>query len=257
MPRFAGKVVVVTGGGGGIGGATCRRFAREGAKVAVFDLNLEAAEQGRGSDRAGRAAVAAGVRLRHHRPRRASTRRSTHAEDEARPDRRARQQRRLGRFPPLHQDRARAVGQADRRSISSGALHMHHAVLPGMAARKRAASSTSRRTRRASAPRARRSTRPARAAWCLLQDHRARACAARRHRQRGLSRADRHRALRRIQGGRRQSREADGGFHPLDPARPHRPAGRPAWRDPVLRQRRGGFVTGQVLSVSGGLTMAG
>jgi 2-hydroxycyclohexanecarboxyl-CoA dehydrogenase len=43
MPRFAGKVVVVTGGGGGIGGATCRRFAREGAKVAVFDLNLDAA----------------------------------------------------------------------------------------------------------------------------------------------------------------------------------------------------------------------
>ena len=45
MLRFAGKVVVVTGGGGGIGGATCRSFAREGAKVAVFDLNRDAANK--------------------------------------------------------------------------------------------------------------------------------------------------------------------------------------------------------------------
>lgn len=36
------KVVVVTGGGGGIGGATCRRFSEEGAKVAVFDVNAAA-----------------------------------------------------------------------------------------------------------------------------------------------------------------------------------------------------------------------
>ena len=39
------KVVVVTGGGGGIGGATCSRFAAEGAKVAVFDMNLESAQK--------------------------------------------------------------------------------------------------------------------------------------------------------------------------------------------------------------------
>jgi len=39
------KVVVVTGGGGGIGGATCRRFAEEGAKVAVFDIDMAAAER--------------------------------------------------------------------------------------------------------------------------------------------------------------------------------------------------------------------
>ena len=37
MGRFDGKTVVVTGGGGGIGGALCREFAAEGARVAVLD----------------------------------------------------------------------------------------------------------------------------------------------------------------------------------------------------------------------------
>ena len=45
MQKFEGKTVIVTGGGGGIGGAACRRFGREGAKVAVFDLNLDAAQR--------------------------------------------------------------------------------------------------------------------------------------------------------------------------------------------------------------------
>ena len=45
MGKLNGKTVIVTGGGGGIGGATCRRFAQEGAKVAAFDLNLEAASK--------------------------------------------------------------------------------------------------------------------------------------------------------------------------------------------------------------------
>ncbi len=45
MQRFQDRVVIVTGGGGGIGGATCRRFGAEGARVAVFDLRLEAAGQ--------------------------------------------------------------------------------------------------------------------------------------------------------------------------------------------------------------------
>ena len=42
--RFEGRTVIVTGGGGGIGGASCRRFAAEGARVAVLDVNLEAAQ---------------------------------------------------------------------------------------------------------------------------------------------------------------------------------------------------------------------
>jgi 2-hydroxycyclohexanecarboxyl-CoA dehydrogenase len=45
MQRFEGRTVIVTGGGGGIGAATCQRFAREGAKVAVLDLNEAAAQQ--------------------------------------------------------------------------------------------------------------------------------------------------------------------------------------------------------------------
>ena len=43
MQNLQDKTVIVTGGAGGIGSATCCRFAEAGAKVAVFDMNLEAA----------------------------------------------------------------------------------------------------------------------------------------------------------------------------------------------------------------------
>ena len=44
MRGLQNKVVIVTGGAGGIGAATCRRFGEEGAKVAVVDINLDAAQ---------------------------------------------------------------------------------------------------------------------------------------------------------------------------------------------------------------------
>ena len=45
MKGLAGRSVLVTGGGGAIGSAICRRFAEEDAKVLVADRNAAAAEQ--------------------------------------------------------------------------------------------------------------------------------------------------------------------------------------------------------------------
>ena len=39
MGRIQDKVAIVTGGGDGIGHGICRRFAREGAKLVIAELN--------------------------------------------------------------------------------------------------------------------------------------------------------------------------------------------------------------------------
>ncbi|WP_399680459.1 2-hydroxycyclohexanecarboxyl-CoA dehydrogenase [Xenophilus sp.] len=133
MQRFEDRTVVVTGGGGGIGGAACRRFAREGAKVAVFDLNEEAAAQVAGQIReAGGRAEAVRCDI--------TDRASVDAAV-------AQAQARLGAIDVLVNNAGWDVFKPFTRTTPAdwerlvainltGALHMHHAVLPGMAARK-------------------------------------------------------------------------------------------------------------------------
>lgn len=133
MQRFENKVVVVTGGGGGIGGATCRRFAAEGASVAVFDVNLAAAEQVATQIRAaGGTAQAMGCDITD----RASVDLAVAATAEA-----------LGPIAVLVNNAGWDVFKPFVKTVPAewerliainltGALHMLHAVLPGMAERR-------------------------------------------------------------------------------------------------------------------------
>jgi len=134
MQRFEGKTVIVTGGGGGIGGATCRRFGKEGARVAVLDLNLEAAEKVAAAIRAeggqaaamrcditDRASVDAAVAATEARLGPVDVLVNNAGWDVFKP---------FTKTEPAQWDKLIAINL-------TGALHMHHAVLPGMAARKR------------------------------------------------------------------------------------------------------------------------
>jgi len=133
MTRLAGKTAVVTGGGGGIGGATCRRFAREGARVAVLDVRLEAAEAVAAAARdAGGTAKA----LRCDITDRASVDAAVAAVE-----------RELGPVEVLVNNAGWDVFKPFAKTEPAqwerliainlvGALHMHHAVLPGMVARR-------------------------------------------------------------------------------------------------------------------------
>jgi 2-hydroxycyclohexanecarboxyl-CoA dehydrogenase len=135
MPqRFDHQTVVVTGGGGGIGGATCRRFASEGARVAVLDLNLDAGEQ------VAEAIRAAGGQARAYRcdiTDRASVDAAVAAvEAELGPIAVLVNNAGWDVFKPF----LKTVPDEWARLIAinlTGALHMLHAVLPGMAERKR------------------------------------------------------------------------------------------------------------------------
>ncbi|MES2101293.1 MAG: 2-hydroxycyclohexanecarboxyl-CoA dehydrogenase [Pseudomonadota bacterium] len=133
MRRFEGRTVVVTGGGGGIGGATCRRFATEGARVAVFDIDLDAATT------VAEAIVAAGGQAAAF---------ACDITDRASVDAAvAAAEARLGPIAVLVNNAGWDVFRAFTKTEPAqwdkliainltGALHMHHAVLPGMVARR-------------------------------------------------------------------------------------------------------------------------
>jgi 2-hydroxycyclohexanecarboxyl-CoA dehydrogenase len=133
VQRLEGKTVIVTGGGGGIGGATCRRFAAEGARVAVLDLSVEAAAKVVDAIRA-TGGIAEALRCDI----------TDRAEVDAAV---AATEARLGPVDVLVNNAGWDVfkpftrtepGQWERLIAINltGALHMHHAVLPGMAQRK-------------------------------------------------------------------------------------------------------------------------
>jgi len=133
MQKFQGQTVIVTGGGGGIGGATSRRFAVEGAKVAVFDMNLEAAQKVvDGIQAAGGVAQAFKCDITN----RAEVDVAVAAAQAA-----------LGPIAVLVNNAGWDVFKPFVKTVPAewdkliainltGALHMHHAVLPGMVERK-------------------------------------------------------------------------------------------------------------------------
>ena len=132
MKNLAGKTVIVTGGAGGIGSATCRRFAAEGAKVAVFDMNLEAAQKVANEINASGGIAAAF---------------NCNITDRSQVDTAvAGVETQLGPIDVLVNNAGWDIFKPFTKTVPAewdkliainltGALHMHHAVLPGMVAR--------------------------------------------------------------------------------------------------------------------------
>ena len=134
MKNLKGRTVIVTGGGGGIGGATSQRFAAEGAKVAVFDMNLAAAQKVADEIKAA-GGVAAAVQCD------ITDRTAVDAAVAA-------TESQLGPIDVLVNNAGWDVFKPFVKTVPAewekliainltGALHMHHAVLPGMVERNR------------------------------------------------------------------------------------------------------------------------
>ena len=132
MQKLTNKTVIVTGGGGGIGGATCKRFAQEGARVAVFDMNLTTAQGVVDSITAAGGQAAAF---------------QCDITDRAQIDAAvAATEAQLGPIDVLVNNAGWDIFKPFTKTVPAewdkliainltGALHMHHAVLPGMVAR--------------------------------------------------------------------------------------------------------------------------
>jgi 2-hydroxycyclohexanecarboxyl-CoA dehydrogenase len=133
MTRFDGKSAIITGGAGGIGSATCRRFAVEGARVAVFDRDEAGAQKvAREIEAAGGKAQAFACDI--------SDRQSVDAAVAA-------SESALGPVAILVNNAGFDIFKPFLETEPSewerliainlrGPLHMHHAVLPGMVERK-------------------------------------------------------------------------------------------------------------------------
>ncbi len=134
MQRLDGKTVIVTGGGGGIGGATCRRFAQEGARVAVFDMNVEAAQRvAAGIVETGGVAMAFKCDITDRVQVDAAV---AAAESQLGPIDVLINNAGWDVFKPFTKTEPEQWARLIAINLT-GALHMHHAVLPGMAARKK------------------------------------------------------------------------------------------------------------------------
>ena len=134
MNRFQDKVAIVTGGGGGIGGATARRFAMENARVAVLDRDFEAdARVAQQIEQEGGEALAIGCDITLRTDVDAAVARvcalwagvdilvNNAGWDVFKP---------FLKTEPAQWEQLIAINL-------TGALHMHHAVLPGMVERRR------------------------------------------------------------------------------------------------------------------------
>jgi 2-hydroxycyclohexanecarboxyl-CoA dehydrogenase len=133
MRGLQNKTVIVTGGGGGIGGATCRRFGEAGSRVAVFDINLESASKTAADiSQAGGVAQAFRCDITDHEGVKAAVAAAEAA---------------LGPISilvnnagwdifRLFKDTTPADWQKLIAINLTGALNMHHAVLPGMLERR-------------------------------------------------------------------------------------------------------------------------
>jgi 2-hydroxycyclohexanecarboxyl-CoA dehydrogenase len=133
MTRFDGKSAIITGGAGGIGSATCRRFAAEGARVAVFDRDEAGAQKvAREIEAAGGKAQAFACDITD----RQSVDAAVAASESA-----------LGPVAILVNNAGFDIFKPFLKTEPSewecliainlrGPLHMHHAVLPGMVERR-------------------------------------------------------------------------------------------------------------------------